>query len=130
MRRLDWLRTMMWLMGGVGLGFEFPASAMEQFERGLPWTPRRRDSIEGGHYVSAVGMARSGHIVTVTWGKLQLMSPEFYMRYADEVIVYLDSSRLRNRVSPEGFHFDKLRSDLGSLGRVYSLKPDDDTEIA
>jgi hypothetical protein len=129
LRRLDWLKTMMWLMGGVGLGFEFPGYAMEQFERGHPWKVQPKGEIDGGHYVCALGWTEGGDIVTVTWGKVQLMTPEFYERYSDEVIVYLDSSRLRNKVSPEGFHFDKLRSDLGSLGQVFSRKGPD-TQIA
>ncbi len=122
LRRLDWLKTMMYLMGGVGLGFEFPSSAMGQFEQGQAWNVKAGDEIEGGHYVCALGWTKSGYIAVVTWGKVQLMSTKFYQQYADEVLVYLDASRLRNNVSPEGFHVDKLREDLGALGQVYAWR--------
>jgi hypothetical protein len=40
-----------YLFGAVGFGFQFPASAMTQFNAGQPWSVVPGSPIEGGHYV-------------------------------------------------------------------------------
>ena len=44
-----------YIFGAVGIGFEFPASAMDQFNAGEPWVCVAGSKIEGGHYVPVVG---------------------------------------------------------------------------
>lgn len=136
LKSMKHLRAAIWILGGVGLGFIFPDYAMKQFKAGLPWDVRSGwsfpkwvpefisgDEGPAGHYVPAVGIAANGNIICVTWGKEQEMTPDFYMKYADEVIAFLDIDRLNNRISPEGFDEKKLRSDMRSIasGRVHSL---------
>lgn len=142
----DKLKTAMWLLGGIGLGFRFPAYAMAQFQNGEPWSVQKwsftrvkgwllGSEIAGGHYVPAIGIAKSGNsgnIMTVSWGRVQEMTPAFFLKYADELVCYLDLDRLDRvrRKSPEGFNQRELYRDLAKLtgGLIYT-KPSDSEYI-
>ena len=104
-----------YLFGAVGIGFQFPSSAMKQFDTGQPWSVVAGDTIEGGHYVPCVGRAVSGNLVIVTWGRTQEMTPEFFTAYNDESVAYLSLEFLKNNVSPENFALATLQADLNSL---------------
>lgn len=77
------------LFGTVGIGFNFPASAMSQFNQGKPWDVVSGSPIEGGHYVTA-GAYDPTYIKTVTWAAEQLMTYAFWRKYVDEVWVPID----------------------------------------
>ncbi len=104
----------MWLFGAIGVGIEFPDTAMDQFDRGQPWTVTPGAKVEGGHYVPLVAY-RGGMFVCVTWGKLQLIAPSFLARYCDEAWAMLSTEVLRDGKSPEGFDLATLQSDLTRL---------------
>lgn len=72
------------LFGAVDIGFNFPASAMTQFQQGKPWSVVSGAKIEGGHCVTVVGYKANGNLVCVTWGAIQEMSPAFWTKYVDE----------------------------------------------
>jgi hypothetical protein len=84
---------------------------------------RGRTTLDGGHYVPALGWNTKGNIVCVSWGKKVEMTPAFYERFSDEAIVYLSLERMYNRKaeamlagkSPEGFHIEALREALAAL---------------
>jgi len=103
-----------YLFGAVGIGLEFPDSAMDQFNKGEPWSFRRGSRIEGGHYVPVVGF-RDGYIDVVTWGRVQRMTQAFYTRYCDEAIVYLSPEYLTGGKSPEAFDAATLQRDLAAV---------------
>lgn len=72
------------LFGGVRVGWNLPQSAMDQFSAGQPWVDIGDTNIVGGHDTCLVGYA-SSHFYTVTWGKLQLVDPNFLNpRYLEE----------------------------------------------
>lgn len=104
-----------YLFGAVGMGFLFPSSAMDQFNRGRMWTPSNAP-IEGGHYVSVV--VKRAHMECVTWGRLQPFTLAFYEKYTDEALVYLSEERLDGLTgrSLEGFDREQLLADLNALG--------------
>lgn len=108
-----------YLFSAVGIGIEFPQSAMEQFINGQPWTVVPYYSpVEGGHYVSLVGFDGTW-LYVVTWGKVQQMSVDFFMRYCDEAWAILSLEFLNSRgVSPEGFNLAQLQADLRALRTV------------
>lgn len=82
--------------GGVGIGFNFPAYAMDQFNAGKPWDVQKKNStIEGGHYVLATGYDAT-YLKVKTWGAEQLMSWAFLAKYADEAWVVLDDEMVGN----------------------------------
>lgn len=74
------------LFGAVSVGFNFPASAMDQFNNGEPWTPVG-SPIEGGHAVHAGAYDRRGFIDVITWGARQRMTLPFWRQYVDEAWV-------------------------------------------
>lgn len=104
----------LYLFGAVGIGINFPSSAMEQFDKGKKWSVVRRSPLEGGHYIPLVAKRKEG-LVCVTWGKLQPMTLSFFREYNDESVVFLSEERLINRKSSEGFDYDKLVSCLNTL---------------
>lgn len=106
------LYTATWLFGAVGIGIEFPAFAMDQFNARQPWdVSKHNTTIDGGHYIPAVGH-HSGFINVVTWGREISMTEAFYKKYCDEAIAYLSPEALRVGVSLEGFSLAALTDDL------------------
>jgi hypothetical protein len=132
------LRAALWVFGAVGLGFQFPEYAMKQFKNNVPWDvgsslpgwldPENR--IAGGHYVAAIGVAKNGNIICVSWGREQEMTPKFYVKYADEVYAYLDLDRLSksDKLSPQRFNEAKLRRDLEAVSEGSTWALDQDRE--
>jgi hypothetical protein len=102
--------------GGVGIGIEFPGSAMDQFDAGQPWDVVEGSDIEGGHYIPLVGRIANGNFIVVTWGKLQEVTPAFLTKYVDEAVVYVSVERLKDGKSLEGFDLATLEADLAALG--------------
>lgn len=76
------LRTALYLFGGVSVGLDFPAFAMDQFNAGQPWDVSRQNAqIEGGHDVLLVGMTKGGNYKVITWGAVQEVTPAFWKKY-------------------------------------------------
>jgi len=103
----------MYLFQVVGIGIEFPGSAMEQFNEGKPWTVVEGAQIEGGHYVCCV--AKRQDIDIVTWGALQQMTVAFFEKYCDEAWTYISTEDLQKEVDPDGFNLSQLKADLAEL---------------
>lgn len=108
------LKLAMYLFSNVGIGIQFPASAMSQFNAGKPWTVVSGSPIEGGHYIPAIGYD-SRYVYIVTWGKIQKISWSFFAKYCDEAVVYLSPEMLTAGKSIDGFDFIQLQADLGQL---------------
>lgn len=79
----------------VGIGIEFPGSAMDQFNHGQVWSVVAGAQIEGGHYIPVTGRLSLDNIGVITWGKRQGMTRAFYSKYCDEAwgLVPLDGLR-------------------------------------
>jgi hypothetical protein len=107
------LKQAVYLFGAVGVGIQFPASAMTQFNNGKPWSVTS-SAIEGGHYIPCVGYD-SKYFYVVTWGKVQKCTYGFIKKYMDEAIAYLSAEMLTNNKSLEGFDLTALQGDLQSL---------------
>jgi hypothetical protein len=103
-----------YIFGCVGVGIEFPDSAMEQFNSGGPWNPIPGASIVGGHYIPLVAR-KGGMSVVVTWGKEQMVTDSFLQVYGDESVVYLSSEFLQGGKTPRGFDLERLNADLAAL---------------
>lgn len=108
------IKQAIYLFGAIGIGIQFPASAMAQFNTGKNWTVISSSPIEGGHYIPAIGYS-SRYIYVVTWGKLIKASWGFILKYMDEGIAYLSPEMLTNSKSLEGFDINTLTQDLGGL---------------
>jgi hypothetical protein len=112
-KNLDQVTEALYLFQVVGIGIEFPASAMDQFNNGQPWDVVQGSQIEGGHYVPLV--ARRDNLEVVTWGALQQMTQAFYEKYCDEAWAYISEENLQQGKSPEGFDLEQLQADLNAL---------------
>jgi hypothetical protein len=113
---LDDLIIATYLFGATGVGIMLPSQAEDKFDNAEIWDVDAHDRVVGGHYISVLGRNSKGNLLLVTWGRLHSMTPEFYKRYNDESVAYLSLERLKNKVSPEGFHIDKLTADLKAVG--------------
>jgi hypothetical protein len=103
----------LYLFQAVGIGIEFPESAMQQFNSGEPWDVVSGAKVEGGHYIPLV--AKRDNLEVVTWGALQQMTPAFYEKYCDEAWAYISEENLKAGKSPEGFNLEQLQADLSGL---------------
>jgi hypothetical protein len=99
----------------VGIGIEFPESAMSQFNNRSMWSVVAGSPIEGGHYVPVVGRLSLDNIGVLTWGRRQGMTRAFYAKYCDEAwgLVPLDGLRAGKNV--RGFDVDALDAALKGL---------------
>jgi hypothetical protein len=104
------------IFGVVGIGIQFPESAMAQFNAGEPWSVVEDSRIDGGHYVPVVAR-RGGQPVCVTWGRTQPMTEEFFSRYCDEAWAFVSASVLNGEgENPEGLDLEQLRAALVEVG--------------
>lgn len=115
----DWgqLLEAIYIFGAVGIGFQFPASAWNQFDSGGPWDAVANDGgIEGGHYVPCVGTTRHDHVTVITWGERFIMTQAFYEKYNDESWVPINLDALRkDNTSYHGFNIEQLNAWLAAL---------------
>lgn len=103
----------LYLFGAVGIGIEFPASAMDQINAGKAWKVVRNSPIQGGHYIPLVAKRKS--LECVTWGQIQPMTTGFFRKYNDESVAYISKEMLTNNKSPEGFDAEGLIKCLNAL---------------
>lgn len=102
------------LFGAVGIGINFPNSAMDQFNAGQDWTVVKGSSLEGGHYIPGISYDKN-FVYIVTWGKIIRASWAFIKKYMDEGIVYLSPEMLLAGKSLEGFDLAQLQADLTAI---------------
>ena len=108
------LKQAIYYFGAAGIGIQFPASAMAQFNNGKAWTVVSGSKIDCGHYVAAVGYD-SRYVYVVTWGKIQKMTWGFYLKYCDEAIAYLSAEMLTDGKSLDGFNLAQLQANIKAL---------------
>ena len=84
----------LWLFEEVGIGIQFPESAMNQFNnRNQIWSVVPGTQIDGGHYVPLFGHPSNNVWTCVTWGDRQTMTPQFLTTYCDEAYAWIDPER-------------------------------------
>lgn len=111
---LDQLLEALYLFGVVGIGIQFPDSAMDQFDAGKPWSVVPGPKPTEGHYIPLVAY-RGGMLECVTWGRIQRMTTQFYKTYCDEAWALLSPEMLKAGKSPEGFDLAQLKADLQTV---------------
>lgn len=100
----------------LGIGIEFPGSAMDQFNEDKNWSVVKGATIEGGHYIPGLAY-NSSYVYIVTWGKLIRATWGFIDKYCDEAVVYLSAEMLTNGVSLDGFNLPQLQADLSAISK-------------
>jgi hypothetical protein len=105
----------MYLFSAVGVGLNFPDSAMRQFEQGQVWDVVQGSHVEGGHYVPVFGFDGT-YLYCVTWGQVQKMTVKFFQTYCEEAWAILSQEMLNGKgLSPEGFNLAQLQADLTAV---------------
>lgn len=101
--------------GFSGLGLMIPDSAEAQFSAGQVWDDLNGQPA-GGHYVPLVGRNSEGHLVVVTWGRLQAMTEAYLERYFMGGVAYTSADYMTSQgLSPEGYDFVQLDDDMAAL---------------
>jgi hypothetical protein len=110
---LEQLLEALYLFGVVGIGINFPDSAMDQFNSNKPWSVVAGPKPEEGHYIPLV--AYRTNLECVSWGRIQQMTTQFYKKYCDEAWAILSPEMLRAGKSLEGFDLKQLQDHLKAL---------------
>lgn len=99
------------LFGGMYIGLSLPISAQSQDIWDVVGDPRRDFESSpgswGGHAVSLIGYDAK-HLKFVTWGKIKLMTPAFWVTYCDESHALLSQDWLAHF----GGNADRIRAAL------------------
>jgi len=100
--------------GQIYTGFNFPSSAMDQFNAGQQWDVVKGATIEGGHCVT-IGAYDAAGLECVTWGATQRMTWAFFKKYFDEAWVIVTPDFVNAATGD-----DKLGVSLYQLGQDYA----------
>lgn len=101
----------MQLFGGVYLGFQVQANAVQEFDAGKPWTPG--PLTKDGHAVYAVAYDATG-VTVLTWGNTQKATWAWWDECVDEAYAILPPQAKASDFSP-GFNFAQLQADLAEV---------------
>lgn len=114
------LREAAYLFESVGIGIEFPQSAMDQFNAGQTWSVVAGSPIDGGHYVPIVGHPWPGYWTVITWGRRQVVTWNFLAKYCDEAWAYIDPERYKQVTGDtyEGYKVADLEKYITLLSTV------------
>lgn len=103
------------LFGGLSIGMNVPASAVDQFHAGQTWDVVKGSRNEGGHCIFA-GAYGPGWLDGITWGRRQRMTEAFWRAYVDEAWAALTLDQLSAAgLDPQGLTLFQLGQDLAAL---------------
>jgi hypothetical protein len=102
-------------IGAVGLGVNFPSSAMDQFNANEPWSVVEGSDVEGGHAIALVGYDSEFWYV-LTWGKVQKVEPAWFAKYVEEAWISLSEDFI-NSASGD----DPRGETLYALGQQFAV---------
>lgn len=102
------------VFGQIYTGFNFPSSAMDQFNAQQTWDVVAGSTIEGGHCVT-IGAYDATGLECVTWGATQRMTWAFFQKYFDEAWVIVTPDFVNAATGD-----DKLGVSLYQLGQDYA----------
>ena len=111
---IDEVKLAVYYFSAVGIGIQFPASAMTQFNNKQPWDVVAGSAIDGGHYIPIIGYDDK-YLYCVTWGAVQPMTYAFFQKYCDEAYCIFSVEELKNGLSVEGFNQSQLQYDLDNI---------------
>ncbi len=112
----DELMQAVYVFTAVGMGFEFPDSAMDQFDQGLPWdvVPGEPKPSEG-HYVPVIGRNAKSTGGCISWARRVGFTRDFYETYNDEAWAIVFPEELRSGKTERGYDLAALNVMLAGL---------------
>ncbi len=110
----------LWLFGVIGIGINFPGSAMTQTNADQVWSVVPGATVEGGHYIPIVGHPSADIWTCITWGKRQTMTTEFLQTYCDEAWAWVDPARYQTLTGNtiQGFTPTQVQQYLTAVGQM------------
>lgn len=109
------MKAALYQFGGLYMGIQCPKSAEDALATGQPWDYVPGSPIEGGHCIVAVKWDEQG-IWIVSWGKLILMTWEFWANYAEECWVIITQDWIEaNGMTPVGLNLQGLLSEFHAI---------------
>lgn len=112
---LNEMKLALEFFGTVYVGFQVPQSAEIEFHANQVWDVRPGSPIVGGHAVD-IQKWDADYIYCVTWGRLQAMTPEFWLSYGDEAWVIITDDWLNDKgLSPAGLNVVELLKEFDAL---------------
>lgn len=118
LHNFDAIKTALDLFGTVYLGVAVPASAMQQFDDGEPWTVVKGSPIEGGHAIPLQKFNESGdnELEIVTWARLQPLTKQWWNTYVEEAWVVITQDWLDAAGDTvDGLDLAQLKADFTAL---------------
>ena len=119
LRPKDWDQLILaaYIFGAVEIGFEFPDTAMSQFNNSSTWDVVAGAQIIGGHDVPVVGsMGHTTQGTALTWAKRQVFTKAFYEAYNDEAYCILSLEQIRSDGKGlHGFDLPTFNADMAAL---------------
>ena len=109
------LKRVIYLYGGCFIGLNIPRSVENQWQHSKKWSIIRR--VPGGdarrrlwfsHALLVIGYNEKG-VRVVTFGKEEVMTWEFYLKYVDEAYAVFDESFLKARNTPSKMKVSDLK---------------------
>jgi hypothetical protein len=99
--------------GAIGLGVNLPASAMDQFNAGQPWTVVQGSPDDGGHAIALVGYDDYWWYI-LTWGSVQKVAADWFTTYVEEAWASLSTDFVNASTGK-----DALGGTLADLGAQF-----------
>ena len=112
------LKRVIYLYGGCFIGLNIPRSVENQWQHSKIWSIIRR--VPGGdarrrlwfsHALLVIGYNEKG-LRVVTFGKEEVMTWDFYLKYVDEAYAVFDESFLKARSTPSKMKVNDLKEIL------------------
>jgi hypothetical protein len=105
----------LYICEAVGLVInDFPQSAVDQFEKGKPWSTPTSGPLGEGHYVCANG--RYGYTKVVSWGRCFDVTQPFLMDGpVSAMYAIVSTDMLKGGVSAHGLDIAQVNADLARL---------------
>ena len=107
-----------YLLGGSSIGVNLPQSALDQNDAGKIWDIAGNSRIVGGHAVYIVAYDDVDKTFTcVTWGGLQKLTYNWFIKYTDEVWVAADELWIDNvsGLAPSNLRIASLINNMAKL---------------
>jgi len=112
---IEHVKLATWLFGISYIGLALPITCQNQTVWDVVGNPKLDyDSMPnswGGHCVVVLGYDKET-VTCITWGQLQKMTWEFWNTYCDESHPLLCEAWVSSGLSPSGFNYNQLYSDL------------------